>query len=192
VKITGLDLSLTKTGVAHTWVGGPTHGLALAAEIAPHARLGKDHLRLEFLLEEVGTHVRQSDLVMIEQLAFSQSTNQASQIDGLHWMVRHGLWRRKVPYVIVTPQHLKIYALGRARPVTKDQVLAAVIKRYKAVDVPGNDGADALVLAAIAADWMGSPLTEMPESHRRALRMMKWPESALDLKETCSGRQAAG
>jgi hypothetical protein len=128
----------------------------------------------------------------MENLAFSRSTNKASELAGLHWLVRHGLWRRDVPYVVVVTQHLKIYATGRGTEMDKDDVLAAVIKRYPKTDVAGNDGADALSLAAMGADYMGAPLVVMPESHRRAIRMVNWTVRFDELREAFGAQAAAG
>jgi crossover junction endodeoxyribonuclease RuvC len=193
VKITGLDLSLKKTGIAHAYIEPVRPEVPLLQDarpvwattcrIAPAKRLGEGHERLDFLLQEVGQHVQGSDLVLLEGLAFSQSTNQASQLAGLHWYVRHALWRAGKPYVVVITQHLKIYATGHGTRVDKDDVLAAMIKRYPDVEIAGNDGADALACAALGTHYLGFPLRPVPQTHSRALEMMTWPERVQEMKE---------
>jgi len=185
VKITGLDLSLRKTGAAHVRLEREV--LAVTARIIPGKALGEGHDRLDFVLREIGQHTRHSDLVLIEGLAHSQNTNKASELAGLHWLVRHGLWRRGIPYLVVITQHLKIYATGRGTRVDKDDVLAAMIRRYPDVEIAGNDGADALALAAMGADYMGQPLASVPDSHRRALRMITWPDRIQEMREAFGG-----
>jgi len=193
VKITGLDLSLKKTGIAHIHIEQVLPEIPLIREVrpvrattcrvVPAKSLGEGHERLDFVLREVGQHTRGADLVLLEGLAFSQSTNQASQLAGLHWLVRHALWRWGKPYAVVITQHLKIYATGRGTKVDKDDVLAAMIKRYSEVEIAGNDGADALACAAIGAHYLGFPLRPVPQDHSRALDMMTWPERVQQLKE---------
>jgi crossover junction endodeoxyribonuclease RuvC len=185
VKITGLDLSLRKTGVAHVF---PERvAWAHTYRIAPHARLGEGHERLAFLLYEIGNHTKGSDLILLENLAFSQSTNKASELAGLHWLVRHALWRRQQPYVVVTTQHLKSYATGQGTKVDKDDVLAAMIKRYPEVEIAGNDGADALACAAMGSHKLGFPLKPVPQTHARALAMIKWPPFVAEMAELLAG-----
>lgn len=185
MKITGLDLSLRKTGVAHAFL--EHQEWAHTYRISPHARLGDGHERLEFLLYEIGNHTKGSDLILLENLAFSQSTNQGSQLAGLHWLVRHALYRRRQPYVVITTQHIKIYATGRGTKVDKDDVLAAMIKRYPDVEIAGNDGADALAVAALGCHKLGYPLKPVPQTHERVLKMINWPPFVDEMAEVLAG-----
>jgi hypothetical protein len=43
------------------------------------------------------------------------------------------------------------------------------------VDVKDDNEADALWLAAMAADHYGCPLVAMPQAHRAALEAVTWP-----------------
>lgn len=190
MKITGLDLSLRRTGVAHIHL--EREMWATTCRIAPPARLGTGHERLDFLLCEIGRHTRGSDLVLLEAIAFSQSNNAAAAGHGLWWLVAHALHRRGQPYVVVTTQQLKIYALGRAsgkgeNKVEKDDVLAAVIKRYPEVEIAGNDGADALMLAGLGVHKLGFPLKPVPQTHSRALDTITWPPQVAELADRLAG-----
>jgi crossover junction endodeoxyribonuclease RuvC len=93
-------------------------------------------------------------------------------------MITHQLWAWKIPCVVVSPSQLKTYALGKGsgKGTDKDWVLAAVVRRYLEVAIAGNDEADALVLAAMAADHYGHPVVTVPETHRRALATVSWPD----------------
>ena len=184
MKITGLDLSLRKTGVAHAHLERVPW--ATTCRIAPPAKL-ETHERLDFLLCEIGGHTRRADLVLLENLAFGQSTNKAGELAGLHWLVRHALYRRRTPYVVVTTQQLKIYATGKGAKVDKDDVLAAMIKRYPDVEIAGNDGADALALAAMGSHYFGCPLKPVPQTHERALAMVAWPLWVQEMREARDG-----
>ncbi len=190
MKITGLDLSLTRTGVAHAHLERETW--ATTCRIAPHSRLGTGHQRLQYVLTEIGNHTHGSDLILLEAIAFSRSNNAAAAGHGLWWLVAHALWRRGQPYVVVTTQQLKIYALGRAsgqgeNKVEKDDVLAAMIKRYPDVEIAGNDGADALALAGIGAHKLGFPLRPVPQTHSRVLEMITWPPFVEELAGQLQG-----
>jgi crossover junction endodeoxyribonuclease RuvC len=50
-----------------------------------------------------------------------------------------------------------------------------VLKRFPDVEVSGNDEADALTLAAMAADQYGFPLAKMPASADEQLAKVAWP-----------------
>lgn len=176
MKIAGLDLSLTSTGLART--SGP-YDVALD-RIQPGKRKG--HERLEFLADEIFSRVAGMDVAVIEGPSYGSAGNSLHQLGGLWWMVAHGLWTTGIPYVVVTPTQVKKYATGYGGgPKSgKDQVLAAVIRRYPGVPVSGNDEADALVLAAIAADHYGMPLALVPKLNRAPLDVITgWPEPGI-------------
>ena len=81
--------------------------------------------------------------------------------------------------VEVPPTVVKKYATGKGGgpDSSKDQVLAAVIRRYPAVDVTGNDEADALVLAAMGARWAGHPIDDpLPVLQTTAMAKVAWPD----------------
>lgn len=184
MKITGLDLSLRKTGVAHAHL--ERKPWATTCRIQTPDKM-PTYDRLNLILREVGNHTRLADLVLMENLAFGQSTNKAGELAGLHWLVRLGLYRRGIPHVVVTTQQLKIYATGKGTKVDKDDVLAAMIKRYPDVEIAGNDGADALALAALGAHYFGCRLRPVPQTHERALAMVAWPLWVQEMKEARDG-----
>src|ERR1035441_4124210 len=171
-RITGLDLSLTSTGFARI-CGGDT-------ALARLRTLKRDgHSRLEFLLAEIACRVRDADLVVVEGPSYGSQAGQKGHHEraGLWWLVTHMLWRQGLPYAVVPPAVVKKYATGAGGGLKagKDQVLAAVIRRYPDVPVDGNDQADALVLAAMGADHLGCPLATVPKEHRAALASVIWP-----------------
>lgn len=162
MKIIGLDLSLTSTGVA---------GDGWTDTIVPGSRRG--HERLQFIRDAIGDYTRMTDFVVIEGLGFGHDRDRANA--GLSWIVRHDLWRRDLGYGLVPPSNRMKYATGKGQ-ADKDAVLLAVARRFEWFD-GGNDEADALVLAAMGYDRAGAPLVVMPEAHRKALAGCKWPGS---------------
>jgi crossover junction endodeoxyribonuclease RuvC len=190
VKITGLDLSYTRTGVAQVYL--PPHpgaGQAIAYLVAPSPKL-TGHARLEWLLQEIKSHAIKSTWILIEGPAWDRHQG-AFDYGGLWWHVTHWLWLQGIPYQVITPNQVKIYATGNGS-AKKDVVLAATVRRYLQVEVEGNDEADALNLAALGAHYLGAPLIQnMPKTHARVLDMIKWNPQSVELRDSGSV-QAAG
>lgn len=167
-RIIGLDLSLTSTGVA-----GIHHGQWWTDRIRTKELRG--HPRIAYLLDAVGGFTRRADLVVIEGLAYdAHDTNRGNA--GLSWLVRHGLWRRGIAYVLVPPANRCQYATGKGR-ADKRHVVAAVQATYGAAVVTNDDEADALVLAAMGARHVGRPIDgQLPVTHLAAMAGVPWPE----------------
>ncbi|WP_055696534.1 hypothetical protein [Streptomyces silaceus] len=175
----GLDLSLTSTGISD----GTT-----ADALIPGDRAGHD--RLEFHRAAIRQRVPDdTSLVVIEGVAMSVGYRPGvEEMTYLRGLIRHDLWRRRIPFAICPPQHRIIYATGRANPakdhpaskrktVAKGMVRDAVIERY-GVPCEGRgryDQADATILAAMGLHWLGYPLAVLPDTHRRALDGVTWP-----------------
>lgn len=176
MRIVGLDLSLTATGV----------GIIQDAEISTHtikskgvkdASLLERRGRLAALRSEIGGFVMDADLVCVEQPAYSSTTGHMHDRSGLWWLVVEwmmgGLWSPAV--VEIPPQAVKMYATGKGN-AGKDDVLAAVIRRYADVEVSNNNESDGLVLAALGARHLGKQIDgEMPKASLRALEKIRWP-----------------
>ena len=172
MKVIGLDLSLSSTGVACSL------GWTQRIRIGPRAAIGgrpeeQTFARLREIRDKVLFHVGFADLVVVEGLAVASTT-------GQH-LTRAGLWHlvmekvdREFAWAQVPPATLKKYATGKGN-AGKDEVLAAVIKRFPDVEVRGNDEADALVLAAMGADHLGKPMVDMPAVNRSSLEKVAWP-----------------
>lgn len=186
MRIIGLDLSLTATGVAiiddgtaatvaqttvHTFVSKGAKDATIAQRVA---RLDQIE-RAVFGFTGLGDSF--ADLIVIEGPSYAQRTQ-----TGEH--LRAGLWWRLVsfiegecgPVAEVPPTVLKKYATGKGN-AGKDEVLLAVARRFPDVEVRDNNQADALVLAAMGADHLGHPIATMPASHRAALDAVRWHEA---------------
>ncbi|MFK0124934.1 hypothetical protein ACIQSP_16660 [Streptomyces nigra] len=177
----GLDLSLTCTGISN----GTT-----AEALIPGDRDGHD--RLEFHRRNIRERIHDdTSLVVIEGVAMSVGYRPGvEEMTYLRGLIRHDLWRRRIPFAICPPQHRIIYACGVANPakdhpankrktIAKGMVRDAVTARY-GVPCEGRgryDQADATVLAAMGLHWLGYPLAVVPDSHRRALAGVAWPEN---------------
>lgn len=175
----GLDLSLTCTGISN----GTT-----AEALIPGDRDGHD--RLEFHRRAVRERIPdETSLVVIEGPAMALSYRPGvEEMTYLRGLVKHDLWKRRIPFAVCPPQHRIIYACGVANPakdhpknkrhtVCKGMVRDAVIERY-GVPCEGRgryDQADSVILAAMGLHWLGYPLAVVPDTHRRALDGVTWP-----------------
>lgn len=170
-RVAGLDLSLTGTGIA-TYAGGH-----LTVRTIDGRRL-EGHKRLQTILTAV-SGLLHYDLVVIEDGFAANSGTTTRRLAELHGLVKHWLWLRNIPYVLVNPTGVKIYSLGKGsgKGTDKDAVILAVERRYgHLVTVSDNDQADALVLLALALEHYGQPLVTVPETHTRALaKVVGWP-----------------
>jgi len=175
----GLDLSLTCTGISN----GTT-----ADALIPGDRDGHD--RLEFHRRAIRERIPdETSLVVIEGVAMSVGYRPGvEEMTYLRGLIRHDLWRRRIPFAICPPQHRIIYACGVANPakdypanrrktIAKGMVRDAVVERY-GVPCEGRgkyDQADSVILAAMGLHWLGYPLAVLPDTHRRALDGVTWP-----------------
>jgi crossover junction endodeoxyribonuclease RuvC len=186
MKIVGLDLSLTSTGVATIETGdGHEHCTVerITSKGSKDATLYQRQARLHNLRLDICLRAGMADLVIVEGPSFGQA-RQGGQHDraGLWWNVVDWLINNAeadgwgVPVAEVPPATRSRYATGKGN-AAKDAVLAAVVRRYPQVEVTGNDEADALVLAAMGARHLGHPIEDsLPQTHIAALDAVRWPE----------------
>lgn len=177
MKIVGIDLSLSSTGLA-VIVNG-------RAQVARHKTapvgdaLARRHYRLLEIAEVVRSWASGADLVVLEGPSYASTTGHQHDRSGLWWLVVHRLLSSELPLGIVPPTSRARYATGKGN-ATKDAVIAAVVRRYPEVDVTGNDQADALILAAMGARRLGHPIDVVPKASLTGMTGAAWPpESGL-------------
>jgi crossover junction endodeoxyribonuclease RuvC len=185
VKVVGLDLSLTCTGVAVATQNGAITD-RITSKPTPNATLADRAVRIGLITARVVDFVRGADLVIIEGPTYATSTGSQHDRSGLWWLVVNRLIAGTMPVVEVSPTTRCRYATGRGN-ASKDDVLSAVIRRYPHIDVNGNDEADALILAAMGARHLGHPLEPtkpdtgsglvaiLPQTHLAAMDAVTWP-----------------
>lgn len=125
------------------------------------------------------------DLVVIEG-TFSRPGGSDYPLHALHSDVRQWLWRKEIPYVVIAPLTLKMWATGSgsvrgASKVTKRMVVAAIIATYgKLLSInPADDNqTDAVALLTLGKAAYGQPLAEVSLNHRRAIKSQPWPTLA--------------
>lgn len=164
--VIGLDLSLTCTGVAGTgWT-----------DIIRTKRRGDE--RLHYLITAVADFIKQADMVVMEGPSFGHSGPRAHEdLSGLRVLVRQHCYRHRIPYGVVPPSSLKMFATGRGN-ATKGEVRSGVADRYghHTEGVGRYDQADAYTAMAMGLHHLGHPLADIPERASKALDGCAWPE----------------
>lgn len=172
MKVTGVDLSLTSTGLAVIVDG--TASVARFTTTTAGNDVGARHRRLIRIAHQVHEWCTGADLVVIEGPSYGSATGHQHDRSGLWWLAVHRVLNAGLPLAVVPPTSRARYATGKGN-AAKDAVLAAVVRRYPDVDVAGNDQADALVLAAMGARRLGSPIDTVPKLHLTAMDGAAWP-----------------
>ncbi|MBQ1122600.1 hypothetical protein [Streptomyces sp. B15] len=167
LRVIGLDLSLTSTGVALP--DGTTYRIRTRAKDGDRRLL---HIRGS-IRHDLATH--RPHLAVVEDLP--RHAMGAGVTAMVHGVVRAELLAAEVPYATVVPATLKAFACDHGR-AEKAQLADAA---YLAAGVqfpgdPGGDQCDAWWLRAAGHDHYGSPLFPLPPAQRQRLSKVDWPD----------------
>ena len=163
----GLDLSLRSTGMAKA---NTTTGQLIATAVRPRVT---GHDRLEYLLGAVVPWLagegHRCDVVVVEGVLMGKVMgNSILDLAGLGTLVRHELWRHGVPYALINPSTLKLYATGNGH-ADKAAMVAAAYRLLPQVTTRTNDEADAVWLAEAGCRHYGHPLCQLPPKQAAVL-----------------------
>lgn len=189
VRVGGIDLSLSSTGVAVVHAGEDggqwrTYRVRSKVEgaglLAQHRRMRDIRGRvLEALL-----HDEPLDLAVIEaRFSGGLKARGAHDLSGLWWDVVGELCDAGVPVASVVGSTLKVYVLGNGKPGGKQTEVKALMTAAIARNYPGaltagsHDIADAVGLAAMGARHLGQPVDCLPDTQLRAMGSPLWPDS---------------
>jgi Holliday junction resolvasome RuvABC endonuclease subunit len=174
-RVLGLDPSLTGTGMAalhyHNgrWVG-------ITASRGRPGKRGeslevRDRRQQEILEHLYGANLDGLDVAGVESPAFGAPGGSTWDRAGLWWRLVHSLIHHRVPVVQVTSGQRQKFAVGRAHsaknPVDKADVAMAAAKMWPDIEIRGNNAADALVIASIAAVTLDLPVPFPMHGYRR-------------------------
>lgn len=167
--VLGLDLSISSTGVAD--VHGDRDTITTPG-VAGDQRLCaiRDRIRDE-LTGASPPRGRWPDLVVIEDVVVRSAS--ASVLGMLHGVVRADLIDRAIPYLLVAPATLKVYATSRGN-APKPDLRVELLKRT-GVDERDDNAVDATWLRLLGLDLLGAPELDLPKDHRRALSKLALP-----------------
>lgn len=174
----GIDLSLTSSGVAvydpqMTVPGGvaATHCIKTKAPVPGYD--SKLDRFWSITRQIIGTFGHDDVHVFLEGPSYGSAGQATHDMAGNWWLLYEALTYDGCKITVIPPAVVKMYATGKGN-ASKDAVLAAAIKRYPDVDIPGNDIADAVILLAIGCRLAGRPLEyQLPATHLRALEKLR-------------------
>lgn len=164
LRVLGLDLSLTATGVCLTDGG----------TLTIKTRQKDGDRRLVHIADALTSMIADGstvDLAVIEDLPRHAM---AAGITGMvHGVARSVLLRVGIPYVLVVPATLKAFATGKG---SGDKTPMAMAAYKRAGREFGDDNqCDAWWLRAAGLDWYGQPEFALPAAQRERLAKVVWP-----------------
>lgn len=180
MRVVGLDLSLTGTGIA------VSSGAVLETRRIGTKPAGQDVAARSVRLRRLAGMIHEAtvvpgfgapDLVLVEGPAYSTAGSGIHDRAGLWWLVVARLTGQGIPVVEVPPATVKTFATGKGN-ADKDTVLSAAVRTFPAVQLQSNDEADALWLAALGRRHLGAPIDPWPvcpKDRARALDKVSWP-----------------
>jgi crossover junction endodeoxyribonuclease RuvC len=185
----GLDLSLGSSGLAilndpgegndvyttlitsRPKATGPT--VEKRGKLVRTQTYGDKLLRFQQTTADIETWLDSSAVLFLEGPSYASTGQSVHDIAGNWWTLLSRLADRGIKIHVIAPSVVKQYATGKGN-AAKDHVMAAAIKRYPDIDIPGNDVADAVVLLALNLRIAGYPLEAyMPATHLKALATLQ-------------------
>lgn len=168
MTVIGLDLSLTASGIATG--PGPGDIYTLKPTVKGVARLHwiRNHV--------VGLSRPAPRLVVIEAMFAGKFASATVGLAELHGVVKLALYSSRVPYLLVDPKLVKMYATGNGN-AAKAAVIGAAVKRGGIMPDDDNQ-ADAWWLQALGRALLGQPLVDLPQTHTRALANLRLPTTS--------------
>lgn len=186
LRITGLDLSLTGTGIAHIDVELPPAfepRVTVATRTIVSSGSKSDTwqqraTRLRKLRNAVCDQASRSQLVVIEGPAYASQVGSVWDRAGHFWNVVGTLDHLGVPYVVVAPQKAKQFSAGKGN-ADKAAVAAGMARLWADRAAPAdNNQFDALALATMGAVRVARrqlPITVL-ERHAEVVASIIWPD----------------
>lgn len=181
MHVVAFDPSLSCTGWARGRSQPSGEPRVEVARIVPKNLMGER--RLVYIRDEVLRRADGAGVVVLEGYAFARE-NQAHQLGELGGVLRVALHEAGLPFVVLAPSKLKLYATGKGN-AKKEEVLAEAVRRLRYAG-SSTDEADALWLLAMAFHGYGVPIWRVPQNHLRGLRDVRWP-TPREEATTCTG-----
>lgn len=170
MKVIGLDLSLTSTGVM--WDDGVpvTYHPSIPKEATERDRIARLIRIRDFVLERaIG-----AGLAVIEGYSYGARVG-GPQLGELGGVIKVALQEAGLMVLVVQPALLKTFAAGKGN-ASKEEVFASAIRRAPGYQFTTTDQADAFWLFAMGRHLQGVPFLELPKDHTRALDKLSLPE----------------
>lgn len=188
--VVGLDLSLTSSGIAgiepHTLGFSSVQSrITMLKTVKSTGKKGDGLAARQRRLYGAGNEIVDlvtlfnPDLVVIEAPSYGSKFGSPHDRSGLWWIVVNALGYAGFPVAEVSPQGRAKYGTGKGN-AKKDVVEAFVRESYQEIAprrIANNDEADAILLAAMGARYLGYPveLRGLPVAAADALGGVSWP-----------------
>lgn len=164
-KVIGLDLSITKTGIAH--VDGETETVK--------TRDKDGDKRLIAIRNAVQIAALDADLAVIEDVPpHARGAHIVVILGMVHGVAREVLAELGVPCAFVNVFTLKAYATGKGAGDKIPMAMAAYKRTGK--EFPDDNQCDAWWLRLAGLDRLGFPEVDLPQAQRAKLDAGKWPD----------------
>lgn len=180
MQITGIDLSLTATGVARLTINDRDHALQLDTITSAGTRdatYTDRARRLNDIARAVIAAALPADLVVIEGPAYGSASPSVWDRAGLWWDIVGTLNARAARVAVVAPTTLKKYATGSGAATKPDMRMALYQRAGR--DVRDDNQCDAAFLAYAGADHVGAPVLDLPARNVDALNRADWPDTPI-------------
>lgn len=187
--VTGLDLSLTGTGIATIELASGLTSLHL------HGTKGKKGAllpaRIERMRNAVAGVIKEVPVgafIVIEAPSFGSASTSAHERAGMWWRVVAFLAGRGHQIASVAPRTRAKYAAGHlpvAKPRSgpnKKEVLAAMRADHPTLRLANDNVADGLALAAAGARHLGAPIDPSTRQRVEVVAAIRWPASTTNLE----------
>ncbi|RZT87515.1 Holliday junction resolvasome RuvABC endonuclease subunit [Pseudonocardia sediminis] len=177
MRVLGIDLSLTRTGVGIIDHAEP-QCVARAEIVESSGRRAESLLdrdrRLYRIAAGVLEHATDDTTLVGIEMGVTARVAGGSLWDraGCWWRIVHALHRRNVRVVSVNPATLKKWATGRGN-ADKSDVSVAMARLWPDVDSPSNDGWDGLAAASMCAQHLEWPVPSRAH-HAESLARVDW------------------
>lgn len=167
LRVLGLDLSLTATGVCLT------DGITLTIK----TRQKDGDRRLVHIADALASMIGDGSTVDVAVIEDLPKHAMAAGITGMvHGVVRAVLLRAGIPYALVVPATLKAFATGKGAGDKTPMVMAAYKRAGR--EFGDDNQCDAWWLRAAALDHYGQPEFSLPAAQRDRLAKVVWPDLA--------------
>lgn len=176
MRVVGVDLSLTATGIA---TPEDTRTVVTVPEQGDDARMAE----IAGIVKAVAWS-GEGPLSLVVLEGGSSHGVTAFRLGGLHYVVRNTLFRNRIPFAVVSPATLKKFATGHAS--YKDTVTGRMIHTAKpdmrmalykrtGIDEPNDNLVDAWWLYYAGLFHLGHRPFTLPAAQIDALAKAEWP-----------------
>lgn len=165
IKLIGLDLSLTSTGVS---INGETSIISTKSK-GPERLSYVTKAVLQICLDW------KIDCAIIEGYSFASRNSQAHSIGELGGCVRMGLWENGIPYIEVPPTSRAKFATGKGN-AGKTEVISAISSKTGLVfsGSGADDECDAWVLEQMGLTKVGLSTYKWTKDQLVAIEKIDW------------------